>query len=75
LDGNEIAARLKHLKGAQAECPQCGKTEWENPPDDGRFLLSVTHAKHGYGEQLPLVVLICHNCGFVRFHDEEKLHD
>ena len=26
-------------------------------------------------EHIPLIVLICDNCGFVRLHDEEKLHD
>ena len=75
MDANEIAARLKNLKGAKTECPQCGSAKWANPPRNGRFFLLVTYAEEREAEQIPLIPLICGNCGFVRFHDEEKLHD
>ena len=75
MDANEIALRLKNLKGADTKCPQCGKTKWKSPPGEGRAVLTVAYFEQGEKEQVPLIVLICDNCGFVRLHDEEKLHD
>jgi hypothetical protein len=73
MDGNEIAARLVNLKGAKAECPQCNQTKWATPEPNGRALLVIDGT---VGQEIKrLVVLICDNCGFVRMHDEEKLHD
>ncbi len=73
MDGTEIAARLLHLKGAKAECPQCGKTKWANPEPDGRAVLRI--ANNGLTEEFRPVILVCFNCGLVRMHDEQKLHD
>lgn len=77
MDGNEIAARLVNLKGAKAECSQCGQTKWASPEPDGRALLTLT--SKGFPpsvyEDKWFVVLVCDHCGFLRLHDEEKLHD
>ena len=73
MDGNEIAARLKELKGANTECPQCGKTKWADPGDNGRAVITISNGS--LIETFLPIILICDNCGFVRLHDERKLHD
>jgi hypothetical protein len=73
MDGNEIAARLVKLKGAKAECPQCERTKWATAEPNGRALLIIDNGL--IQEVKRLVILICDNCGFVRLHDEQKLHD
>ena len=73
MDANEIALRLKNLKDAKTECPQCERTKWAEPGDEGRAILTVTNGE--VTEHRALIVLICANCGFVRLHDEERLHD
>lgn len=72
MDGNEIAARLR-LKGATTECSQCGTTKWAEPGDNGRAIITITNGS--LTETIRPVILICDNCGFVRMHDERKLHD
>ncbi len=72
MDANEIAARLTFLKGAKTECPICDQTRWVNPTD-GRAILEITR-DHRI-ERLPVIPLICNNCGFVRLVDERRLHD
>jgi hypothetical protein len=44
-----------------------------SPPKAGRAVLRITNGE--IREEKPLIVLICANCGFVRMHDEERLHD
>lgn len=73
MDANEIALRLKNLKGAKTQCPQCERTQWAEPGDEGRAILTVKNEQ--ITEHLPLVILICDNCGFVRLHEESRLHD
>jgi hypothetical protein len=73
MDGNEIAARLKFLKGADTKCPQCPSTKWATPEPNGRALLPI--ANGGQPEEFRPIILVCDNCGFVRLHDERKLHD
>jgi len=72
VDANEIAARLTFLKGAQTECPICDQTRWVNP-GNGRAILEITN--NNKIDRLPLIPLICNNCGFVRLIDEKRLHD
>ena len=72
MDAEEIAARLTFLKGARAECPVCDQTRWVNP-GDGRAILEIS--EDGELQRLPVVPLICNNCGFVRLVDERRLHD
>ena len=72
MDAKEIAARLTFLKGADTECPICHQTRWANP-GDGRAILEIT--KNNQIDRLPLIALICKNCGFVRLIDEQRLHD
>lgn len=73
MDGNEIAARLVNLKGAKSQCPQCDKTKWATPEPNGRALVIIDNGQ--IQELQRLVILTCDNCGFVRLHDEQKLHD
>jgi hypothetical protein len=73
MQGDEIAARLRNLKGAKAECPICGSTKWAEPGDNGRAMLTISNRE--ITETLPLIPLVCENCGFVRLHDESRLHD
>jgi hypothetical protein len=73
MDANEIALRLKNLKGAKTQCPQCERTKWAEPGEGGRAILTVTNGE--ITEDLPLIILICDNCGFVRLHNETRLHD
>ncbi|MDX6510773.1 MAG: hypothetical protein QOE36_277 [Gaiellaceae bacterium] len=73
MDGDEIARRLVYLKGAKSECSQCGKAKWLNPTLEGRAVMLVTNGE--ITDQYDFIMLICENCGFVRLHDEERLHD
>jgi hypothetical protein len=67
MDGNEVAARLK-FKGAKPECPVCDSTKWKDPQGPP-FPLRVGNY------DLEVFALVCNQCGFVRFHEAERLHD
>lgn len=73
MDANEIALRLKNLKDAKTQCPQCERAKWAQPGENGRAVLAVTNGE--ITEHMALIILICDNCGFVRLHEEPRLHD
>lgn len=56
-------------KGVRALCPMCGKNQWEIGGD----LVTATPVQVGGGVVIggpvvPMVQLICTNCGFVSHH-------
>ena len=51
-------------KSVRAECPSCGWTSWT----PGRVVVMPFSGKDGKGtnEGLPVVPVLCNNCGYVR---------
>lgn len=71
----ELQERLvDHLKGRNCQCPVCGTNNWNmcgdlvSPPCwDAEYRRPIE------GRVLPLVVLICSECGFIRQFSALKL--
>ena len=52
------------------KCPMCGKRAgWLNPPELDSVTLVFDRSKHS----LRTFVMVCKNCGFVRFHAASKI--
>ena len=56
-------------KGINANCLRCGKNQW----DLGNDLVATIPTQPGAGmaiggQHVPMVQMICMNCGFVNFH-------
>ena len=75
-DLNTIFAKLK-AKGAEEACPVCAaNAEFEvNYPDGVTVFLTVHDPDPDLGgaSALPVVPLICRNCGYVRLHSPNHL--
>lgn len=58
--------------GARGDCPVCSRNEWEVPPRNSSAI-QLGQPKDGGlviggGPAVPISVVICTNCGFVRQH-------
>jgi predicted nucleic-acid-binding Zn-ribbon protein len=61
---HEQAHRLEqwlNSRGISFNCPMCGSTQWET----GEIVSGVNVS--GHGDVLPMVQVICSNCGYVMF--------
>lgn len=71
LDGHELAAIRAHLgKFKHHTCPVCGSKEWTvTPPQTTvayRIEVGPTPATIGEGPSIPVAVVVCGTCFFVR---------
>ena len=60
----EQAHRLEqwlNSRGIRFNCPICGSTQWET----GEIVTAANMS--GHGDFLPMVQVICSNCGYVMF--------
>ena len=61
---HEQAHRLEqwlNSRGIRFNCPICGSTQWET----GEIVTAANMS--GQGDELPMVQVICSNCGYVMF--------
>jgi hypothetical protein len=66
----EDLRRFFESRGAAAECPVCAANQWHNtidPLSGSPYAIKTLREILGYGG-MPVVVLYCGNCGFIRHH-------
>ena len=75
--GYEDLWRGLNRKGATAQCPSCGGTEWGRTEDDRLVFVQLLqpngHLAPEHNEGFAAFVLICDRCGFLRFHSTNHL--
>ena len=67
-------------KSISAECPSCGQNNWNTCTEISGdipvlFSLSDTLDLRLGPNAIPLIALICNNCGFVRSHARQVIYD
>jgi hypothetical protein len=65
-------------RGAKSECPSCGQNNWSvfHPARDGVMPLALQSPQallnqglvFGGGKSIPAMLMLCHNCAFIRPH-------
>lgn len=73
--GDAISSRLTDFlkqRGASVACPSCGKSQWKHvhvPEHTGAVpLIQDDGAWVAPPARIPVYVLVCANCAFVRMH-------
>ncbi len=64
---NEIITALK-AKGALNPCPRCNKNHFELVGGTGVNINDSFSASHFGGPQIPSILIVCSNCGFLSPH-------
>lgn len=58
-------------RGTNPLCAACGKNDWAIPEDEAAIVRIPVLEKGGFsfpGPAIPAAVMICNNCGNIRFH-------
>ena len=68
LIGYEEQQKIKnHLQGRNNQCPICDANDWTVVDDLlSPFCIDVEYKRPIEGKFLPIVALICNDCGYIR---------